>query len=77
MSLFREQAAATIIDDLRSRRGYVSSTETMAILGVTRQTLCRWVSEGRIPAVRIGTANKFDPMHLAAWLEARQIGALD
>jgi len=44
----------TIIDQLRARKGYVSSTETIAILGMTRQMLCCWVTEGRIPAVRIG-----------------------
>jgi excisionase family DNA binding protein len=64
----------TIIDSLRARKGYLTSTEAMAILGVTRQTLCRWVIEGRIAAVRIGPSNKFDPHHLADWLEERQLG---
>lgn len=73
----QESTTGTIIEQLRQRRGYVSSTATMAILGVTRQTLCRWVNAGTIPAVRIGKDNKFDPAHLVAWLEARQIGALD
>lgn len=67
--------STTIIDQLRARKGYVTSTETMSILGVTRQTLCRWVAEGRITAIRIGSAYKFDPVYLAAWLEVRQIGA--
>jgi excisionase family DNA binding protein len=49
-------------------------TEAMSILDCTPQTLCRWVNEGRIPATRIGRSNKFDPAHLADWLEARQIG---
>lgn len=65
----------TIIDALRRRKGYVCPTEAMAIVGVTRQTLCRWIAESRIPAVRIGPANKFDPAHVADWLEKRQIGA--
>lgn len=64
--------ANSIIETLRARKGYVSSTEAMSILGVTRQTLCRWVAEGRIQAVRIGNSLKFDPSHLAAWLEARR-----
>lgn len=64
----------TVIDQLRQRKGYVSSTETMSILGVPRQTLCRWIAEGRIIAVRIGTSWKIDPAHLAAWLEDRQVG---
>jgi excisionase family DNA binding protein len=67
-------AGLTIIERLKLRTSYVTSTEAMVILGVTRQTLCRWVTEGRIPAVRIGPSNKFDPAHLADWLEERQIG---
>jgi excisionase family DNA binding protein len=66
-------APSMIIDSLKRRRGYVSSTESMAMLGVTRQTLWRWVTEGKIPAVRIGTGNKFDPAHVAAWLQERQV----
>lgn len=64
----------TIIEALRKRRTYVPSTEAMATLGVTRQTLCRWIAEGRITAVRIGTTWKIDPAHLASWLEERQVG---
>lgn len=62
----------TIIEALRRRKTYVTSTEAMAILGVTRQTLCRWVAESRIQALRIGNTLKFDPAYLAGWLEARQ-----
>ena len=64
----------TIIETLRSRKGYVSSTEAMEMLGCTRQTLCRWVNEGRISATRIGPTNKFDPHHLADWLTERTTG---
>jgi excisionase family DNA binding protein len=61
----------TIIDQLKGRKSYLTSTEVMEITGVTRQTLCTWVQRGVIQAVRIGKGNAFDPGTLAAWLEAR------
>ena len=45
----------------------------MAIIGVTRQTLCDWVRRGVISAIRIGKDNKFDPAVLASWLATRQL----
>lgn len=65
----------TIIDQLRARKGYVPSTEVMEILGVSRQSLCAWVGEGRLPAVKIANALKFDPAHLIAFIEARTLGS--
>ncbi len=64
----------TIIDHLRRRRGLISSTETMQILGCSRKSLCAWVKAGRIPAYRIGKDNKFDPHDVANFLNARRIG---
>jgi excisionase family DNA binding protein len=63
----------TIIDQLRQRKSYLTSTEVMAIIGVTRQTLCDWVRRGVISAIRIGKDNKFDPAVLASWLATRQL----
>jgi hypothetical protein len=61
----------TIIDQLKRRQSYLTSTEVMETTGVTRQTLCTWVPRGVIQAVRIGKGNAFDPGTLAAWFEAR------
>jgi excisionase family DNA binding protein len=63
----------TIIDRLKQRGSYLTTTEVMAIIGVTRATLCGWVRSGLISAVRIGKDNKFDPSTVARWLEARQV----
>jgi hypothetical protein len=49
-------APSMVIDDLMASARYVSSTETMAILGVTRSDVMQGVSENRIPAVPIDTA---------------------
>ena len=65
--------APTIIEQLNARKTYVSSTEAIVILGITRQTFCLWVREGKITALRIGNAYKVDPSHLAAFLNARLV----
>ncbi len=66
---------ATIVSQLRSRTSYVRATEMMAILSVSRKTLCHWINTGTLPAVRIGKNNLIDPATLANWLEAQQTGA--
>jgi excisionase family DNA binding protein len=45
----------------------------MSMLGVSRNTLCRWVRTGKLPALRLGKDNRFDPAVLADWLEAHQM----
>jgi excisionase family DNA binding protein len=45
----------------------------MSLLGVSRNALCRWVRTGKLPAIRIGKDNRFDPAALAGWLEAHQM----
>jgi excisionase family DNA binding protein len=64
----------TLIDQLKSRKSFLSTTEARQLLGsITRQTLCAWVNSGTIPAIRIGNANMFDPVELARWLEERHL----
>lgn len=73
MTTTHEAARPTIINQLRDRQSYLSGTEVMALLGISRNALCRWVRSGLIPAIRIGKDNRFDPACLSAWLEARQV----
>jgi Helix-turn-helix domain len=63
----------TIIDQLASRKTYVSSTEAIGILGITRQTFCLWVRQGKLKACRIGNSYMVDPIYLSAWLRAREV----
>jgi excisionase family DNA binding protein len=65
----------TIVDQLRQRTTYVRATEVMAILGVTRNTLCDWINAGTLPAFRLGKNNVLDPTELADFLEARKTGS--
>jgi excisionase family DNA binding protein len=69
----QEAAQPTIIDQLAARKTYVSSTEAIDIIGITRQTFCLWVRQGKLAAIRIGNAYMIDPAHLAAWLRAREV----
>ena len=68
-----ESQQLSLIDQLRTRRSYLRTTEVMELLGVTRATLCGWVRDGIIGAVRIGKENKFDPSVVAQWLTDRSI----
>jgi hypothetical protein len=70
MNSLRHQGG-TIADRLRLRTTYLPATEVMEILGVDRATLCAWVRSGTIEAVRIGKNNKFDPVTLSNWIDAR------
>jgi hypothetical protein len=68
-----ETAQPTIVDQLAARKTYVSSTEAIGIMDITRQTFCLWVRQGKLAAIRIGNAYMVDPTHLSAWLRAREI----
>lgn len=61
----------TIVNQLRQRTSFVTSTEVLNILGTSRKTLCIWVTKGIIRAYRLGNAYAFDPVELADWIEAR------
>lgn len=63
----------TIIEQLKQRTSFVSSTEALGIIGTTRKTLCAWVRRGTISAFRVGNAYVFDPIELARWLAARRV----
>lgn len=42
-------------------------------LKIPRGTLYNWVSEGRIPRVKLGGKLRFDPREIERWLEANTI----
>ena len=65
--------SATIVSQLKARTTYLSGSEVMSLLKVSRNALCRWVRTGKLPAIRIGKDNRFDPLQLAGWLEAHQM----
>jgi len=65
--------SATLVSRLKAHTAYLSGSEVMSLLGVSRNALCRWMRTGKLPAIRIGKDNRFDPAALAGWLEAHQM----
>jgi excisionase family DNA binding protein len=73
MTTPHESPQPTIIQQLSVRKTYVSSTEVIDILRISRQTFCDWVRAGRLPAIRSGNRYLVDPSVLASWLRAREL----
>src|SRR5947199_2350787 len=44
----------TASDDPAEQRGYYSVSEVAALLGVSRVSVWRWISTGRLPVARLG-----------------------
>src|SRR2546421_9285563 len=44
----------TASDDPAEQRGYYSISEVAALLGVSRVSVWRWISAGRLPVARLG-----------------------
>jgi len=61
----------TVIETLRTRTDLMSSTEVAYVIGVHKKTLLHWVNSGRIPVTRVGRSYRYDPQHIADWLEQR------
>jgi len=65
----------SIADSIEQFDHALNAGELSRLLGVHKLTIYRLVQQGRIPAFRIGTAVRFDPRRIAAWLR-EQGGAL-
>ena len=47
--------------------------DTARTLGIAETTLRRWVSERRIPHLKLGRAVRFDPQELDRWIRSRAV----
>jgi excisionase family DNA binding protein len=65
---------AMVFEYLRGRVTLLITTEVMNLLGVSKNTLCKWVRECGLPAFRMPDHSyRFDPVQLLQWLENRQL----
>jgi excisionase family DNA binding protein len=69
-----EPLPLTIVEKLLTRTTYLRASEVMALLQITRATLCDWIRTGELAAYRIGKNNTVDPVDLVTFLEARRTG---
>jgi excisionase family DNA binding protein len=63
----------TLVQKLLARTGLLTIAEVSDLLGFHEVTLRNWVRAGKLPAVRIGSVWRFDPVEIAVWLEARRM----
>ncbi|MFD2839851.1 helix-turn-helix domain-containing protein [Populibacterium corticicola] len=49
----------------------LSSTTAARIIGISRPTLMKWVSEGRVPAFKVGSHTRFNRDDVMAFCHAR------
>ena len=69
------EARVSIADSLEKSNHCFTVAELARLFNVNRITIYRLAQQGRIPAFRIGSADRFDPRAVASWLR-KQGGAL-
>ena len=62
----------TLVQKLHARSGLLTIADVSELLGFHQVTLRDWARAGRLPALRIAGQWRFDPVELAAWVEARR-----
>ncbi len=64
---------SSLIDIVGSRKSAWTAEGLAAVLGMSTKTIYALVKRGVLPAYRIGTSIRFDPMRVAAWLVSSQL----
>ena len=74
MKAIRSTFPAMVFEQLRGRTTMLVTTEVMAILRRSKNTVCKWVRENDLPAFRMPDHSYlFDPLQLLQWLEKQQL----
>jgi len=55
-------------------RRLIGITELAKILGIKVTTLYCWVSQRRIPSIKVGRLRKFDPLVIDALIKKGEVG---
>jgi excisionase family DNA binding protein len=63
----------SVIQELRSRPGYIGVREAAEYIDINRYTIIDWINAKKIRASMIGNAFKIDRAYLADWLEEREL----
>jgi len=51
----------------------INADEASQMIDVRRDTLYRWVSQRRIPYVKVGRSTKFDVEQIEEWIKERTV----
>lgn len=58
-------------------RRFLNAEQLSELLGIRKDSLYRFVSQRRIPHVKIGRATRFDPEAIDKWIQENSIAAKD
>jgi excisionase family DNA binding protein len=61
----------SIIEQLERFDRALTSKDLEQLLAVSKATISREASAGRLPCFRIGSSLRFDPKAVAEWLQSR------
>ena len=64
-----------LAEELRNRTALLTTSQVMRLLSKRRNTICDWVRDGRLPAIRLGNSYRYDPATIATWLDQHAINA--
>lgn len=56
---------------------FLNADQLSELLGVRKDTLYRFVSQRRIPHIKIGRRTRFNPEKIMEWIEANSVAAKD
>ena len=59
------------------KRQLINAEEVSQMLGIRRDSIYRWVSQKRIPSVKMGRATRFDLEEINKWIKENSIAAKD
>ncbi len=63
-----------MVKTIQKHQKYLTYAEASDYLGLPVGTLYAWVSEKRIPHIRLGARTvRFDPAELVRWLDERRV----
>jgi len=63
--------ATSLADFIGQLRNLLTAIQLGEYLSVSPKTVFQWSKQGRVPVIRMGSALRFDPKAIAAWLRAR------
>jgi excisionase family DNA binding protein len=63
----------TLIEIVASRKNALTLDEFADLFCISYKTVWEMASQGRIPAIKIGSNWRLDPVVLAAWLKERTV----
>ena len=60
-----------VSEEIKKQKGLMGTKETSEFLGIKKQTLYEWITQRKIPFIKVGRLTKFRKTDLESWLDKR------